>query len=594
MDEIRNVHLRGATGQIRTATYDKRNYMVVPVVALMEGVIHAINAATPEFVPLSSLSVAPQGWNGRPVVVRHPARNGRQVSANDPTVLEAQGVGSVFNARVEDTKLLCEAWIDPVKAELIGQGKMLDRLRAGEMIEVSVGAFVVTKNETGEHNGKPYKAVWAQVAPDHLAMLPDGIGACSIAMGCGTRAATAHLVTAEGFEVVELEEKDEQPSILDRINTLTQSIIGKTTDDEEVKAAIGARNNKSDASMIQTMHDHAVSLGAECKEVKAAEATLETLDKDALGHGSYPHHEGPGGHFSVEPKTGGKFVVTHDGKPIHKGKLSQAQADALAKVSSERGLPPGGKYGETKKEWKAKQPGQMTKEQMQANYEKMHGRHAEDADVEDELLDEIEIIDVVSPEVKAACSCQEKKEGQMTKEQKAELIKTLVEHKHSGFTPGDEAILEAAPEDRLNAFHVAAVAREKEVTAAAEKTVVVEVKAAEEAKPLNEEDFMRLAPPALKALIDRTLAADTAKKADLVAALKTAQSEWTESELAAMSLDGLERFARALKVHDEAEKPDFSGRGIPRAAAKSENDTFLNPPDPYAAPLEAMRKNTVQ
>src|SRR6266496_226176 len=36
----RHVHLIGATGQIRTASYEGREHLVVPVIALLEGVIH--------------------------------------------------------------------------------------------------------------------------------------------------------------------------------------------------------------------------------------------------------------------------------------------------------------------------------------------------------------------------------------------------------------------------------------------------------------------------------------------------------------------------------------------------------------------------
>lgn len=308
--DIRHVHLRGATGHIRTAVFDSRDHLVVPVVALMEGVIHAVNASTPEMVPLASLSVAPQGWNGRPVVLGHPARNGRQISANDPKVLEQQGIGHVFDARIEGKKLLCNAYIDPIKAEKIGAGKMLERLRAGDIVEVSVGAFVVTEDKPGDHLGKPYKAVWAQIAPDHLAMLPNGIGACSAEMGCGTRAAMAHVVTAEELVL-------EKPPLRDRITALmgkflaTAPDISSIPDEEleqlvapltvakakmedcatchgsgnkdgnpcpscdgngEMKAAIGARHSGTDREKIQTVHDHAVDLGATCdSSMKAAE-----------------------------------------------------------------------------------------------------------------------------------------------------------------------------------------------------------------------------------------------------------------------------------------------------------------------------------
>ena len=49
----------------------------------------------------------------------------------------------------------------------------------------------------------------------------------------------------------------------------------------------------------------------------------------------------------------------------------------------------------------------------------------------------------------------------MTKEQREEIVKTLLESKHSGFTKGDEKLLEAASDERLEAFVVASEARAK-------------------------------------------------------------------------------------------------------------------------------------
>lgn len=201
--KARNLHVLGATGQIRTATHEGREHLVVPVIALMQGVIHAINAETPELVPLEALTCAPQGWNGRPVVLGHPAVNGRQISANSPKVLEDQAFGTIFGAHVNGKKLVMEAWIDVGKAMRIGADKMLADLRANKQTEVSVGAFVVTENTAGTYGNKPYKAIWKDIVPDHVAFLPKGVGACSLEMGCGSnRAATAHLVTAEGFETL--------------------------------------------------------------------------------------------------------------------------------------------------------------------------------------------------------------------------------------------------------------------------------------------------------------------------------------------------------------------------------------------------------
>lgn len=296
MATARHLHLLGATGQFRTASYDNRDYIVVPVIALMEGVIHAVNAATPEFVPITSLAAAPSGWDGRPVVLRHPTKNGVQISANDPAILEAQGLGSIFKTCIKGKKLCLEAWIDPAKAEKIGAGKMLERIKNGEQIEVSVGAFVTTLESPGEHNGKKYRAQWKEITPDHLAFLPEGVGACSLSMGCGAHRAaalnTTHLVTAEAFEVLgdfgstELERLALKILASKYKDCETCGGTGQVKDGDkqqdcptcggngEIRAAAGARHNTEDVRLIQTVHDHAVSLGADCKpelrEMRAA------------------------------------------------------------------------------------------------------------------------------------------------------------------------------------------------------------------------------------------------------------------------------------------------------------------------------------
>jgi len=55
------------------------------------------------------------------------------------------------------------------------------------LIEVSVGVFSDEEVEQGEWNGEQYMAIAKGLRPDHLAILPDMIGACSIEDGCGIR-----------------------------------------------------------------------------------------------------------------------------------------------------------------------------------------------------------------------------------------------------------------------------------------------------------------------------------------------------------------------------------------------------------------------
>jgi len=162
----------------------------------------------------------------------------------------------------------------------------------------------------------------------------------------------------------------------------------------------------------------------------------------------------------------------------------------------------------------------------------------------------------------------------MTREQKDEAIRTLVACKHSGFTPDDAAMLEQATDTRIESFLVAAEARKAEVE-----------KAKADPKVLTEEEFMKIAPPSLKALIAKQQKQDTDRKAELVAALKIAQDEFAEAELASLPLESLERMARVAKID---EKPaSYEGRGVPRALAQKD-DVYAHPPDPYVEGLKRL------
>jgi len=192
MSEQRQLSLTASAdgSQIRTAMFNGKQNLVVPVVALLgNAVVRPMNSRGAEFVPEKELASSPAGWNGRPIVPDHP--DGGRASANSPTVLESQSFGHVFGARYEDGRLKMEAWLDPERAEKVGPlaQEVIRRCREGKMVEVSVGVWVTALQKKGSHNGAEYEYEWAQIVPDHLAMLPEGVpGACSVKMGCGARA----------------------------------------------------------------------------------------------------------------------------------------------------------------------------------------------------------------------------------------------------------------------------------------------------------------------------------------------------------------------------------------------------------------------
>lgn len=173
------------SGTPREELLEGRPHLVVPVVALVVGV-HA-GSGGPVFYSAEQLAAFAVAWNGEPVTLRHPRIDNQYVSANSPEALERFGIGRVFGTSFSDNKLRAELWIDIAKAEALIP-TVLDSLRAGNMMEVSTGLFSDCDNIPGIWNGEQYTGSVMNIRPDHIALLPDETGACSIADGCGVRA----------------------------------------------------------------------------------------------------------------------------------------------------------------------------------------------------------------------------------------------------------------------------------------------------------------------------------------------------------------------------------------------------------------------
>jgi len=201
--------LSASTGIARHVTLDGRPHTVVPVVALLEGVIHASNSPQREFVSEAVLAASVDEWEGRPLVFNHPQMRGERLSATDPAG-NAAVFGQVRNARMKGTKLAFDAYIDDELAKAVGADDIVQKALAGTPMEVSVGVYTVLDQVGGTYGGKEYSARWARIYPDHFAVLPPGVpGACSVEMGCGlARAASA----AGGTKV----EKKHGPKMLSR------------------------------------------------------------------------------------------------------------------------------------------------------------------------------------------------------------------------------------------------------------------------------------------------------------------------------------------------------------------------------------------
>jgi hypothetical protein len=123
-------------------------------------------------------------WNHMPIVVYHPtAADGTGVSARDPVVLNTRGVGVILNTHYSE-KLKTQSWMKIRRLNEVDK-RILDTLKAGKQVEVSTGLYTINEGPEGEYNGQKYVAKATKFRPDHLAILPDKVGAYSVKAGGG-------------------------------------------------------------------------------------------------------------------------------------------------------------------------------------------------------------------------------------------------------------------------------------------------------------------------------------------------------------------------------------------------------------------------
>lgn len=169
---------------IRTDNMEGKEWIVAPAQMITEGVHNGSDG--PIFYPAEELAKVTAVWNYKPVVVYHPEVNGISVSACTPDQLSTRKVGVLMNTKWDEggNKLSTETWLDPEKIETV-DSRVSNAIKNNEMMEVSTGLFMDLERVEGEWNGEPYIGIARNMQPDHLALLPDMKGACSIEDGAG-------------------------------------------------------------------------------------------------------------------------------------------------------------------------------------------------------------------------------------------------------------------------------------------------------------------------------------------------------------------------------------------------------------------------
>ena len=183
------------SGKVRTERKGGREFLVAPVTMAVPGILSGNRG--PILYPAEALGADPSSWNGLPLLANHSTDEaGNPVRGNTSEVFAEQGLGLLLNTRF-GTGLTSEAWFDVEATDRVDK-RILFNVRAGKPIEVSTGLIPeLLPNSSGvTANGEAYNAtVSNNLRPDHLAILVDKIGACSISDGCGVLNAKTLLET---------------------------------------------------------------------------------------------------------------------------------------------------------------------------------------------------------------------------------------------------------------------------------------------------------------------------------------------------------------------------------------------------------------
>jgi hypothetical protein len=166
---------------VRNESLEGRDHYVVPMVMLTEGV-HAGNKG-PLYYPKEELSKSPSAWDHKPIVVYHPDDD---KTACRPTIINSQKVGIILNTEWDKKgkKLKAEAWIDKKRADKVDI-RISESIEQNRVMELSTGLLTENEMTPGQWGIEAYEGIARNYRPDHLALLPDKRGACSVDDGAG-------------------------------------------------------------------------------------------------------------------------------------------------------------------------------------------------------------------------------------------------------------------------------------------------------------------------------------------------------------------------------------------------------------------------
>lgn len=165
---------------VRIDKFEGNDVVVYPVVMAIADVV-----MNESLFPVEEYH--PDSWNDVPLTIGHPTQlDGSFLNAKLPKVIEDYAVGRVFNVKIDGNRLIGDAYVDIDKLRELSMDAFIS-MTHNEKLDVSTGFFCGVEEASGESKGRAYTSICRNVVPNHLALLPGDIGACSWEDGCGVR-----------------------------------------------------------------------------------------------------------------------------------------------------------------------------------------------------------------------------------------------------------------------------------------------------------------------------------------------------------------------------------------------------------------------
>ena len=167
---------------VRREMLNGREHIVAPVRMLVPGVLNGSQG--PGYYPPEEVAKNPTDWDHSPITINHPDSG----SARKKHVLNRQQIGVVLESKIHSKSGALQAlgYFDIERTRQLSPA-ILQALENGESIELSTGlnGTLVKAAAGSNYKGKRYDFIVQNLKPDHLAILVDQQGACSIKDGCG-------------------------------------------------------------------------------------------------------------------------------------------------------------------------------------------------------------------------------------------------------------------------------------------------------------------------------------------------------------------------------------------------------------------------